>query len=350
MVQPAAGYRPINPSNDPPLDDVGGPPPASAPPTTPGRPATDVAATQAVLEPRREADLAIQRRLDAFRDAMTPSYQTSDGYVPVSAAFTMSRPSSNEQRPPELRRLQSRDWADLQSAAASADLQAALGQIRSGRGTPEQIRAIAQALIDQGHAVAGRYGDLHSSIRQTMADHGIGVDCAGYVQQAYLSVTGLDRARARFAASENENLSHLERRGYERVDQLAAVRPGDLVVLGPQPAISDDPHPVGHRAIVYDQRLTTPADMEKLIRMPGAQPFAAGGPIRVFEVDSSWGDGGHPEVGGVNRETWWYSESARQWAWQAQGDGTRFCVGSTPYGHPCEPPAEGFFRDPRRAP
>jgi hypothetical protein len=349
MVQPAAGYRPINPSNDPPLDDVGGPPPASSPPTTPGRPATDVAATQAVVEPRREADLAIQRRLDAFRDAMTPSYQTSAGYVPVSAAFTMSRISSD--RPPELRTLSSGTPADLQSAAAAAGLQAALGQIRSGRGTPEQIRAIAQALLDQGHTVAGRGGDPHSSVRQAMADHGIGIDCAGYVQQAYLSVTGLDRARARFGAIENENLSHLERRGYERIDHLADVRPGDLVVLGAPPAIPDlDPHPVGHRAIVYDQHLATQADMEKLIRIAGAQPFAAGGPIRVFEVDSSWGDGGHPEVGGVNRETWWYSESARQWAWQAQGDGRRFCVGSTPYGHPCEPPAEGFFRDPRRAP
>lgn len=349
MVQPAAGYRPITPSNDPPLDDVGGPPTDSAPPTTAGRPATDLAATQAVLEPRRAADFAIQRQLDAFREAMTPSYRTSAGYVSVSAAFTMSRPSSSE-RPPELRTLTSRAWADLQSAAASARLQAALGQIRSGRGTPEQIRAIAQALIDQGHAVAGEHGDPYSSVRQTMANHGIGIDCAGYVQQAYLSATGLDRMRARFGASENENLSHLERRGYERIDQLADVRPGDLVVLGAPPAIPDDPHPVGHRAIVYDQRLATPADIERLIRTPGAQPFVAGGPIRVFEVDSSWGDGGDPEVGGVQRETWWYSESAREWAWQAQCDGGRFCVGLTPYGHPCKPPAEGFFRDPRRAP
>ena len=268
MVQPAAGYRPVNPTNESPLDRFQGVP-SAAPPTgespsellfdrdmpdrsaaTSARTAVDVMATQAVFAPRHDRDAAIQQRLDAFRGAMTATYHTPKGGFLVSAAFFMSHAPLNggiaAGPPPQ----SDSTMAELQSAARRAHMESALGQIRSGRGTPEQIRAITQALIDDGHKVPGPDGREESSIRQTMAHYGIGIDCAGYAQQAYLSATGQDRAQARFAPIGDEDLSHLERRGYERIDHPADVRPGDLVVLGACSPIPRDPHPVGHRAIV----------------------------------------------------------------------------------------------------
>jgi cell wall-associated NlpC family hydrolase len=369
MVQPAAGYRPTSLPNEPPFDNLPGPPPVVSPTTqsssepltddnlpetsaTSKRTAVDVMATQAVFAPRYDRDTAIQQRLDAFRDAMKPAYHMPSGHWPVSAAFVMSNPQASSGMAPGPRPLADKDMSDLQSAARRAHMESALGQIRSGRGTPEQIHAITQALIDEGHALRTKDGSPESSIRQTMAHYGIGIDCAGYVQQAYLSARGLERPQARFASVGDEDLSRLERRGYQRIDNLAEVRPGDLVVLGACSPTRNDPHPVGHRAIVYDQRLATPADMQDLAQSEGARSFAVGGPIRVFVLDSSWGCNGIPEVGGARQERWWYNESTGKWAWLGQGNGTLprpFGVDSRPYGHPCNPPDEGFFRDERLA-
>jgi cell wall-associated NlpC family hydrolase len=365
MVQPAAGYRPTTLPDELPLDSLPGPPSLVSPTmqsspeplsdddlaeasATSKRTAIDVMATQAVFAPRYERDTAIQQRLDAFRDSMTPTYHTSGGSLPVSTAFAMSHPQTSNGMAPTPTALTEMAMSELQSAARRAHMESALGQIRSGRGTPEQIRAITQALIDEGHALPGPDGLPESSVRETMAHYGIGIDCAGYVQQAYLHATGLDRPQARFAAGGDEDLSHLERRGYQRIDNLADVRPGDLVVLGACSPTPADPHPVGHRAIVYDQRLATPADIQGLLQNEGAQSFAVGGPIRLFVLDSSWGCNGIPEVGGARQERWWYNESTGKWAWLGQGNGRSprpFGVDSRPYGHPCNPPDEGFFRN-----
>jgi hypothetical protein len=234
---------------------------------------------------------------------------------------------------------------ELQSAARRAHLESALGQIRCGRGTPEQIRALTQALLDEGHFPSDD-GPLAVRVRQMMFAYGIGIDCAGHVQQAYLTASGLDRRQAHFGSLGTEDLSNLGSRGYRRIGDLADVRPGDLFVLGPRPRSAEEPHPAGHRAIVYDQRIATAADIGELIQTPEAASFVVG-TIRVFDVDSSWGCHGNPLVGGVRRERWWHNETRDQWAWMAQGDGTHprpFFVTPTPYDHAFNPPDNGVFR------
>ena len=76
-----------------------------------------------------------------------------------------------------------------------------------------------------------------------------------------------------------------------------------------------------------------------------ATALASSGPIRIFEVDSSWGCSGNPLIGGVRRETWWYAETTKTWAWLEQGRvGQRtFSTASTPMAHPFTG-ASGIFR------
>ncbi len=74
------------------------------------------------------------------------------------------------------------------------------------------------------------------------------------------------------------------------------------------------PPPVGHRAIVYDQRVATDDDLVPLANDASAESFKQGGPIRAFELDSSWGSGGYYKSGGVQRRLFMFNESTGMWA------------------------------------
>jgi hypothetical protein len=348
----------VQPWNEFHSDDAGAAPPGGAPvcrwppdpPDFPDLPdastAPATAGTAAVSARLDSNDIAVQRKLDAFRDAMTATYHTSEGDAVVAVPFCMSRAGTSGGAAVDGGRpLGPSALAELQSAARRAHLESALGQIRCGRGTPEQIRALTQALLNDGR-LPPCAGTLWVRIRQMMSGYGIGIDCAGHVQQAYLSAKGLDRRQAHFGSLGTEDLSNLGPRGYRRIGDLSDVRPGDLFVLGPRPRSAEEPHPFGHRAIVYDQHIATATDIGELLQTPDAAPFTVG-TIRVIDVDSSWGCHGNPLVGGVTRERWWHNETTDQWAWMAQGDGTGqrpFLVTPTPYDHAFNPPDNGVFR------
>ncbi len=183
-----------------------------------------------------------------------------------------------------------------------------------------------------------------------MFDCGIGIDCAGFAQAAYLHATGQTRAQARFAGPLDEDLSNLGARGFHRVG-TADVRPGDLVVLGPQDP--KNPHDVGHRAVVYDARLATASDMRHLLHPDGGDSsgspvspvrasFAIGGPVRVIEVDASWGSNGVAPRGGVQRQTWFFNEATGLWASEAKDGDTTTFFGAWP--RPYDHPLDGFYR------
>ena len=214
-------------------------------------------------------DAQVQRGLDAFRMSLTGWYHTPSGDVAAGTPFIM-RPGYDEQRA-LLARPENR--AVLQDAARHAGLSTeALARVECGRGTPGEIHALAQALVDA--RPAGKVW-RPGAVEKLMFESGIGIDCAGYVQQAYLHATGRTRAQAGFDTVMNESLSGLAHRGYERVGALAGVRAGDLIVLSPMPGERGDP---GHRAIVYDQRLATADDMRTLLATSKGQAFAVGGP------------------------------------------------------------------------
>jgi hypothetical protein len=313
---------------------------------TPPMPRFAVASTAPATTPAAR-DAQVQARLDAFLVSMSAMYSTTDGTVVSGTTFQMS--TLYEGQRDSVRANQ----RTLVQAAVRANLtREDFALVRAARGTPASIHALTQALIDRGalpkvdpDGPAFQNG-LVGRVRTMMFRFGIGIDCAGYVQQAYLHAMRIDAATAHFSTRSFESLSNLGARGYRRIDDLAAVRPGDLVVLGyPDGA-------VGHRVIVYEQHLATPQDIASLeengIR---AADFArAGGPIQVFEVDSSWGCSGNPLIGGVRRETWWYSLATKKWAWLEQGPDDRprpFSTADTPMGH-LFTGTSGIFRGPVR--
>jgi hypothetical protein len=292
--------------------------------------------------PTRDArDAQVRRQLDAFYMSMTGWYYTpADGKagdhngpgVAVGTPFMM-RPGYPSQQP---FLANPKEQAAMQRIAARAGLSnAALARVQAARGTPEEIHRLTQALID-----AQPPGTVFTSesVRKLMFEHAIGIDCAGYVQQAYLRAKCRTAAEAGFDSVLNERLSRLAYRGYRRIDALANVRPGDIIVLNRPP---DEPHDPGHRAIVYDQRVATAADLRTLLASADGQAFAVGGPVRVLEMDSSYGSRGIPAEGGVQRQTWLLNEATGHWAQEVMdGEVITLTVTAMLYDHPLE----GYYR------
>lgn len=279
-------------------------------------------------------DAAMKKGLDQFRESMTPEFRTPEGPAKVPITFQMTF-----DYPHQASLADAPESPEMKAAAASAHLdREAVSRVLSGRGSPGEVRALTQALIDRVGVPPGP-GKLIDRVRQVMFEHHIGVDCAGYTQQAYLAATGLSRTQAGFTADPlMENLPLDKRPAYRRVAP-ENVRPGDVGVLGPPPR-----EWVGHRVVVCDQHPATDEEKKYLQSFgPVADAFAGQGPIRVFHVDSSWGcassDGvPSPLRGGVGQVTWWYCESTKQWA---QGEGADFrLTPAGPYNHPLV----GFYR------
>jgi hypothetical protein len=283
---------------------------------------------------RDARDVQTQQRLDAFMAASSGPYRTPDGKeVRVTPPFQMAG-------------LYKKQWetvathaAELTAAAAHARLDpGVIGRIQAGRGTPTEIRAMTQALLDAKPLGAATSAE---DVREMMFKYGLGIDCAGYTQVAFLAATGMTRQQAGFRAPGLEDLSQLGRQGFKRLpDDASDLRPGDLVVLGNPP---NETHDAGHRAIVYDSHRATPAEMKELVDGASAQrDFSLGGPVRIIQVDSSFGSGGHFESGGVERQRWYHNESTGQWAYETRtmNGGASFTVTDRPYDHP----VEGFFR------
>ncbi len=349
---PAAAVTPPSPHLPPPC-------PAAADAAQPvdaslGRCPVQVTGKRVEPAMQRDAqDVEMQGRLDAFREAMTGTYRTVDGkQLTVAAPFQMTTPYKNQVD--FLGDKTAHHAEDLGAAVHRAQLSPeAFARVTVGRGTPDEIHALTQALLDAQPA-----GSIETSadLRQLLFNNRVGVDCASYVQQAYLSVTRQTRAQAGLVPMMNESLTNLANRGFQRVTAVSDLRPGDIVALRPPKGDT-----VGHRAIVYDQRSPTSDEMRALLQSHSSTKidFVVGGPVRVVEVDSSWGCGrmatqraadgtthdvlvGDANAGGVKRVTWLYNESSKQWAsWDRQTGS--FWTSDTPYDHP----VDGFFRKER---
>ena len=119
-------------------------------------------------------------------------------------------------------------------------------------------------------------------VRQMMADHGVGLDCAGYVQQAFLATHQMTRAQAGLRPRlEDEDLSGLSWRGMRSVP-IDRVRPGDLVIFRP-PSARD----FGHTAIVYEREQATDGELRRLhAEAPDATGFRPGHVTKI-RLDSA---------------------------------------------------------------
>jgi hypothetical protein len=269
-------------------------------------------------------------RLDAFLSLATPTFHTKEGDVTVSIAFRMSG-----EYPGNGRRVSDNAGALVTAGRRIGLTEGTVSLVKSGRGSVEQVTRLAQALIDEGHLAPQGEGTLKLAgrVRQMMFQYGVGVDCAGYVQQAFLAAHGVARAAVGLRPPLLEDLSGLDRRGYVRV-ALADVRTGDVFVLFPPPGAS-----VGHRAIVRDVHPTTSAEFDLLNKSVGvSNEQATGGHWTTFVVDSSWGSGGAAQDGGVARRTWWHDTVSNKWI--SSGDRGSVQVSVGPYDHTID----GIFR------
>lgn len=289
----------------------------------------------------------IQRKLDEFRDSMKASYHTPAD-TPGGAATVAVPPPFGMGAGYEEQKTLASDPKRVKHLAnikkKNPRISHFIGRVQFARGSPEEIRAVTQALIDdKALDDEPAAGSLEQRIQRMMFDYRIGTDCAGYVQQAYLFARGVGRRTAGFKTDiGNENLGNLAHQGYTQIAPSAAL-PGDLVVL--DPPSKDQP---GHTIIVYSRREATADDKKELkeklaaacLLTSGSSFLAAGATVYVFELDSSWGSGGDPEHGGIQRRTFWYNPSGTpKWAW-TEDDPTRAITGELPYDHNLR----GFYR------
>jgi cell wall-associated NlpC family hydrolase len=289
----------------------------------PAAPKTVAAATSAAERINRVA-----QRLDALLKLGTLTLHTSEGDVSVPIPFTMNTPHEATRKDSHV---------VVTAAARRAGMtDVAVRMVLAGRGTPQQVARIAQQLIDEGKVTDATDEEWHptlaSRVRYMMWNLHVGMDCAGYVQQALLNGHGLTRERAALRAPMLEDLSGLSQRGYKSV-ALQDARTGDLMIFRPKP-----PDYVGHTAIVRDVHPSTAAEIVLMVRaMIRAPDFVANGKWTTFILDSSWGSHGASFRGGVHRVTFLQDSVSRTWAWMSERvSGT----GRTPYHHEIE----GIYR------
>jgi hypothetical protein len=264
-------------------------------------------------------DAEVQQRLQEFSDMAKPVYRVpgevgEGGEFAVATPFRMVAPLTADPTDAtavlyaaQERRVVGHS-AELESLARTIGIREdALHTIKVGRGGFRLVQALTQALIDANKlppAEADVSPELR--VRRMMADYGIGYDCAGYVQQAFLAARGITRAEAGFVTVLNENLSSLWRSRFSRVAPENS-RPGDIIALGPPPKEA-----FGHRVIVVERH---DASLEELKRYCtyGDAAKLADGRISVITVESSFGSGADPGRGGVKRQTWLYDAKSQLW-------------------------------------
>jgi len=277
----------------------------------------------------RKADAAVRERLDVFRAKFSGPYTVDGKSVEARPMFRMYG-GFNDDRTTGSRR------SELEAICAKAGLSHAVHSLTVGRPTPGQLVKATQALIDAGKLPPGTDDSLEARIRQLQWSYGIGVDCAGYAEQAARAARGETPA----APTHNDAFSGM--RSDPRIQKIPIgdIRPGDVIHLDP-PSHGQ----VGHNVVVYRHETADAAKrLEIANRGPSAAAFMAGpGPFHLLEVDSSWGADDGKDYGGFRRDTWIYDAGAARWGYFDHGRGALFASERGPN----DEPFAGAFR-PRR--
>ncbi len=264
----------------------------------------------------------VQAGLDAFRDRASGPYAAEGRAVYVAPQFAMGGGAVHPL---------AKDLMAVAAAAKPTSLARFVGDIQVGRGTPEHVAQLTQALIDAGKLPAGTPDNLVGRIHQMQWRYGVGFDCAGYTQQAVASAAG----QARGAVFPNDLTGAIS---FARMQKLpfTSARAGDMFVLDPPPG-----EDVGHKTAVYAHTTVTPEQASAELLAGGARPFqvsdfGAGGPVHRYQLDASWGAGPNGDIhGGYRRETALYNESTGMWAWREPTSGS-VRVTPLPYNHPID--------------
>ena len=262
----------------------------------------------------------VAARLDQFLASGTPTFQTDEGPVRVSIGFYMAGNPIDPQSKAQLDQVLS----GLGITGHDRDL------LLMGKGTPSLVARATQGLIDAHFLPRGDpQRERRASGRacaSLMSRYGLGLDCAAYTIGAVSNVRGISPVAAGFKI-ESDGLYTLGARGYQSVPSGAPLKPGDIVCLhGSTGSPSDE-----HRVVVRDCQPVPWSVVESSVP-PSKDSLAARGDDawERVQVDSSWGNYGDPQQGGVSRETWWHDRTTGTWVSSQRGTAL---TGDVPYGH-----------------
>ncbi|CAN5713341.1 hypothetical protein BH11MYX4_BH11MYX4_08260 [soil metagenome] len=255
-------------------------------------------------------DTAVRARLDAFCARFSGPYDVAGQTVTAPPMFRMNHPTFGNAASLK------QHAGELSTICARARIGTALGPAWVGRCTPEQLVKVTQALIDAGKLppADAAHTTLADRIRGMQWEWGIGVDCAGYTQQAAAAVHGAAGAVFMSNVMGDVFSGMMQDKRFQSV-MIADIRAGDVMHL-------DAPvrGAVGHNVICHSHATLDQAGIQKALSHPLLEPEARAflngkGPFHTFEVESSWGAGEHGSmVGGFRRDTWIYDESTFTWA------------------------------------
>ena len=294
-------------------------------------------------------DAAVQRRLDDFLASATLTVHTSDGNVTMASPYRTAKDPglvADDGLAGGIYRhqedaVQAHQGALMKIAASIGIWPRDVLLVQLGRGSPENVSRLTQALVDHGRLPAKVVSwtmptrearDLPTRIRAMMGDYGIGLDGAGYAQQALVASLGVPRWQTGLADPATPALTDLGARGFSRVG-VDQARPGDIVAFS-----------FGGGAIVRDRRETTESEAAALRRMPGFET----GRITTLVVDGAWRGNFDPSGlgaggSGVRRLTSWHDEASDQWATRDEHGVLRASHG------PGDEYLEGVFRKRQRS-
>src|SRR5439155_1121790 len=189
------------------------------------------------------SDADLLKGIDDYFDLANAEYRLPDGTkVHARPQFRYAKAGGIDEAKTRLKR--------VLGEAFEAKHPRAIHNAVYGRATPREIVAITQALIDANQidtlsdaAALPRDGQL---VRKLQREFDIGIDCAGYVQLAFIhAFTGSDAD----PSSKRRGLGLDDRRGNERLDSLPAshftkpdltdAKAGDLLILKPRAGESD---------------------------------------------------------------------------------------------------------------
>jgi len=272
----------------------------------------------------------LRKRIDEYFDLANAEYTLPNGNkVRARSQFHMASVRS-EQDAETLERLFEKKF----SAKFSRPLHTVIRCAAYGRARPDEIKVITRHLIDAGELDAVRDDNPGFSdeelVRALQKKFNIGIDCAGYVQLAFIyAFTGQhDDARCNVgslklredlglkAKRSDENLAALPAKHFAEVGLLNG-QTGDLLVLAWRKGERD-----WHTVIVVDHSVSDD--------------------VHTFLVDASWGFLYTADAAGIARRKLVYDKSTGKW-WDIHPiDGTKVNENSIgPYkGHPIK----GMYR------
>ncbi len=246
----------------------------------------------------------VRRRIDEYFDLSNVDYTLKDGtIVKARSQFRYAR-KGQSLLPEGAKALIKKTLRTTKVGKAFVeDQKLAIHYAAYGRPHLEDIKKITQVLIDIGELDKLRITlpDLSNEqlIRKLQRTFGIGIDCAGYVQLAYLyAYTGSDddpkSKRIKLGLHEKrgyENLRGLKSNHFKKLNFLDA-QTGDLLIMYPRVGDVDQ---AGHTVIVVNHLVN--------------------GTVHSFNVDASWGTDMYGEnAGGIARRTTFFNTSSGEWS------------------------------------